>query len=160
MLAMPAYVEEFSIEHLAKEVAFDMRSAPRQMEVWGLVEGKDNEEKVKAWRAERAARREEEGADADVYDEGIYPETLPKKPEYLRLANFAYDIHAPRNIQTFAVDPEIRKLGVDFGVVVLRVLNNWGQEFTCLYRFRVHGQRMGEIPAPWSEPKEEGESLS
>jgi SUN domain-containing protein 1/2 len=29
---------------------------------------------------------------------------------------------------------------MDFGIVVLRVLSNWGQEFTCLYRFRVHGQ--------------------
>jgi Sad1 / UNC-like C-terminal len=29
---------------------------------------------------------------------------------------------------------------------VLRVLNNWGQAFTCLYRFRVHG-RMVDLPA-------------
>ena len=148
MLVAPAYVEEITIDHVAKEVAFDMRSAPRKMEVWGMVEGKDNVERVKEWKAGRAARREL-GEQGQV-DEIGYPTTLPKEPEYIRLANFTYDIHAPNNVQTFPVDPEVRDLRVDFGIVVLRVLDNWGRgEFTCLYRFRVHGQRMGEIPMPY-----------
>ena len=153
-LAHPTLVEEVTIDHIPKEMAFDIRSAPRQMEVWGLVEGKDNVEKLKAWRAERAARKEA-GEDLGTYDDDVvYPKTLPKQPEYIRLTNFSYDIHASHNVQTFAVDPEIKKLGIDFGIVALRVLNNWGHTFTCIYRFRVHGQRMGGVPEPWSEPQE------
>jgi len=40
---------------------------------------------------------------------------------------------------------------MDFGIVVLRVLVNWGMEaYTCLYRFRVHGERLVlmQIPGP------------
>jgi len=164
-LASPIFIEEVTIDHVAKSIAFDMRSAPRQMEVWGLVEGKENIARVRAWKEDIAARKEAErpsgeqsstsynqdGSDGSNY-EVLYPKTLPKYPEYIRLANFTYDIHSLNNVQTYPVMPGIRELGIDFGIVVLRVLNNWGRDdFTCLYRFRVHGQRLAEIPAPFSE---------
>ena len=161
-LTSPIFIEEVTIDHVAKSIAFDMRSAPRQMEVWGLVEGKDNIARVQAWKEDLAARKEarqpthggDDSSDGyrDIYEVVDYPKTLPKHPEYIRLANFTYNIHSPNNVQTFPVMPEIRELGIDFGIVVLRVLNNWGRDdFTCLYRFRVHGQRIGEIPAPFSD---------
>ena len=166
-LASPIFMEEVTIDHVAKSIAFDMRSAPRQMEVWGLVEGKDNIARVRAWKEDLAARKEAEqssgedssatygrdGSDGYLNNYEVdYPKTLPKHPEYIRLANFTYDIHSPNNVQTFPVMAEIRELGIDFGIVVLRVLNNWGRDdFTCLYRFRVHGQRIGDIPTPYSE---------
>ena len=144
-LTSPIFVEEVTIDHVAKSIAFDMRSAPRQMEVWGLVEGKDNIARVRAWKEDLADRD-------NNYEVVDYPKTLPKYPEYIRLANFTYDIHSPNNVQTFPVMPEIQELGIDFGIVVLRVLSNWGRDdFTCVYRFRVHGQRIGEIPAPFSD---------
>ena len=151
-LASPIFIEEVTIDHVAKSIAFDMRSAPRQMEVWGLVEGKDNIARVQAWKEDLAARKEA------IYEDVDYPKTLPRQPEYIRLANFTYNIHSPNNVQTFPVLPEIRELGADFGIVVLRVLNNWGRDdFTCLYRFRVHGQRIGEIPAPYSDEDVQGQ---
>jgi len=86
-----------------------------------------------------------------VVEEEGYPKTLPKSPQYIRIASFRYDIHAPNNVQTFPVLQEVRDLGVDFGVVALRVKNNWGRkEFTCLYRLRVHGQSLEEMPPPYS----------
>jgi SUN domain-containing protein 1/2 len=158
-LAAPTYISDITIDHVAKEVAFDMRSAPREMEVWAMVEGKDNVAKVKAWQKEKAAHKEE--ARKMAKEMGLpfveevntpYPRTLPKSPQYIRIANFTYNIHAPRNIQTFPVDEEIRNLGVDFGIVVLRIKSNWGRDdYTCLYRLRVHGQRMGETPLPYPE---------
>ena len=161
-LASPIFVEEVTIEHVAKSTAFDMRSAPREMEVWGLVEGKDNIARVRAWKEDIATRKEAERGQSSTpsdqdgsegsYNEVAYPKTLPKYPEYIRLTNFTYDIHSPNNVQTFSVLREIRELGVDFGIVVLRTLNNWGRDdFTCLYRFRVHGQPTVEIPAPYSD---------
>jgi len=140
-------------------VAFDMRSAPKDIEVWAMVEGMDNIVKVKAWEIGKAAKREEakkaaEAKGAEFVDEAevAYPPLIPQSPQYLRIASFTYDIHASRNIQTFPIDEEIRQLGVDFGVVLLVIKNNWGQDaYTCLYRFRVHGERMGETPLPSPE---------
>jgi SUN domain-containing protein 1/2 len=171
VLASPIFMEEVTIDHVAKSIAFDMRSAPRRMEVWGLVEGKDNIARVRAWKEDLAARKEarqsklggedssttydKDGSDYEVVD---YPKTLPKYPEYIRLANFTYNIHSPNNVQTFPVMPEIQELGVDFGIVVLRVLSNWGRDdFTCLYRFRVHGQQFGEIPTPYFDEDVDGQ---
>ncbi|TCD69378.1 hypothetical protein EIP91_007934 [Steccherinum ochraceum] len=147
-LSAPALITDITIDHVALDIATDIRSAPRQMEVWGLVEGQDNLEKVMAWWAQKAAAREAAGeAPPDEYAD--YPSTLPRSPSYIRIASFTYDIHAPKHIQTFPVDQEIKTLGVDFGVVVLVVNNNWGKdEYTCVYRMRVHGQRLGGIPIP------------
>lgn len=149
-LAVPISITEVTIDHVPKEVALDMRSAPRDMELWGLVEGADNIVKVKEWTEEKARRKEEARQKGEVVEEE-YPKTLPKWPQYIRVASFRYDIHAPNNVQTFPVLQEVRDLGVDFGVVALRVKNNWGRkEFTCLYRLRVHGQSLEEMPPPYS----------
>jgi SUN domain-containing protein 1/2 len=130
-------VEEITIDHVAREIAWDMRSAPRKMEVWGLVEGTSNFDKVAAWDAART----KEGQEIPVQ-----PRSLPRSVRYVRIAQFEYDIDAPNAVQTFPVDEDVRATGMDFGIVVLRILNNWGQPFTCLYRFRVHG-RMIDPPA-------------
>ncbi|KAL4072775.1 hypothetical protein V8B97DRAFT_1870072 [Scleroderma yunnanense] len=157
-LASPAFISDFTVDHVAKEVAFDVRTAPRDMEVWGLVEGKENLEKVTSWRAERAAQRaekqqhaEESGIpfEADEPAEDIYPPMLPQDEPFIRLASFTYDVTSPSNIQTFPIRQEVRELGVDFGIVVLVIKNNWGKkEYTCLYRFRVHGEQLGGMPQP------------
>lgn len=157
-LAHPAYVEEISIDHVAREVAWDLRSAPREMEVWGLIEGKANFEKVREWKVAKAAERlqkaDEAGistdsADVTVLDEEgeEYPDFLPRDMMFVRIASFEYDVQRDEEIQTFPVDEEVKALGIDFGVVVLSVKSNWGKEFTCLYRMRVHGQRMQDTLA-------------
>ncbi|KAK7033206.1 hypothetical protein R3P38DRAFT_2921344, partial [Favolaschia claudopus] len=150
VLAAPVYIEDITIDHVAAEVAPSTRgSAPREMEVWGLIEGPDNVAKVKAWRADRAERRE---SGEIIEDEPARPKMLPRSVEYVRVASFRYDVRAENNIQTFPVDPELKALGIDFGVVALVVKNNWGNSaFTCLYRFRVHGQQMGASATPYPE---------
>lgn len=161
-LAAPIYATDITIDHVAPEVAMDIRSAPRQMEVWGLVEGEENVARVKEWHEEKAKRRREavekgepispEDQDYDSPDSEEYPTTLPKTTPWIRLASFAYSVHAPNNVQTFPVSKEVKELGVDVGIVVLKIKNNWGQDaFTCLYRFRVHGERVGEMPKPMTE---------
>jgi len=124
-------IEEISIDHVARDIAWDMSSAPREVEVWGLVEGASNFAKVAAWDAARTDAGEEIPTQ---------PRSLPHSARYVRIAQFEYDADVPNAVQTFPVDEEVRKMEMDFGIVVLRVLSNWGQEFTCLYRFRVHGQ--------------------
>ena len=135
LLALPVRIEEITIDHVARDVSWDMRSAPRDMEVWGFVEGAENLAKVAAWEVSRNL------AGLEVPTQ---PRSLPSSAKYLRLAQFEYNIDAPNAVQTFPVDEDIRALGLDFGIVTLRMLSNWGREFTCLYRFRVHGQKLEE----------------
>lgn len=157
-LAAPVYISDVTIDHVAKEVATDMRSAPRQMELWGLVEGQDNVAKLREWKSRRAAAREEIESRGEPVPSNLledeHPRSLPRHPEYVRIASFTYDIHSPEYIQTFPVREEVRELGIDFGVVALLVKSNWGKEFTCLYRVRVHGEPVGEVPLPYPEDED------
>lgn len=155
MLARSIVISEFTIDHAAKEVAFDVRSAPKKMEVWGLVDGADNIHKVAEYHKRREQRYRDqvnaanrEGR-APPRPEDPYPSTLPPDAHYIRLAQFTYNVNAVSHIQTFSVPQEIQDLGVDIGVVVLQVKGNWGQaDWTCLYRFRVHGRDAHQEPFP------------
>lgn len=149
-LAAPVIIDEVTIDHVAKEVALDVGSAPRRCEVWGMVEGEENAKKyqevIEARKKVAGPREIEEGS-----AEEEYPQTLIHDPPFLRIANFTYDIAATKNVQTFIVDEDVKEKKMDFGIVVLRVLDNWGMEaYTCLYRFRVHGERLVlmQIPGP------------
>ena len=91
------------------------------MEVWGLVEGRKNLAKTK-W----LSNRERSGR------------------KYVQIAEFSYNAHSTKNIQTFPMRSNVRTLRINFRVVILVVKNNWGKsEFTSLYRFRIHGESEG-----------------
>nr|XP_055032324.1 SUN domain-containing protein 1 isoform X8 [Misgurnus anguillicaudatus] len=53
------------------------------------------------------------------------------------LGQFTYDDEGDA-LQTFSVTEEVKE---SFQIIELRVLSNWGHpEYTCMYRFRVHGE--------------------
>ncbi|GJE97482.1 hypothetical protein PsYK624_137030 [Phanerochaete sordida] len=145
-LPAPVHVAAVSVDHVAREVApdGDVRSAPRAMEVWARVEGAENLARLARDGAPRAVQKGEGLEMASAEDA---PEARPGAETYVRLAEFMYDIHAPRSVQTFEIPQEMRDLGLETQRVALRIKSNWGQdEFTCLYRFRVHGEQRGPSP--------------
>ncbi|KIJ52553.1 hypothetical protein M422DRAFT_43394 [Sphaerobolus stellatus SS14] len=152
-LARRVFISEVSVEHAPNAIAFDVSSAPRHVEVWGLVEGKDNVVKIDAYQRIVQERREEvvkrakaEGTELPP-DDDAYPASIPRSPHYIRLAQFEYDVEAPKHVQTFKVPQEIQDIGVDFGIVIFLIKDNWGEEqYTCLYRVRVHGTEMDRQP--------------
>ncbi|KAJ7312801.1 hypothetical protein DFH08DRAFT_973318 [Mycena albidolilacea] len=115
VLGSLVYIDAITIDHVAAAVAVGKRiSAPKDMEVWAMVEGQDNVAKLEAWRAEMS-----QGA-----HEPERPKMLPQLPEFIRIAALQYDMYSPNHIQNFPVDTEIRNLGIDFSVVVLIVKSN------------------------------------
>lgn len=67
----------------------------------------------------------------------IYLQGIKSQPEEETfLENFMYDCHGEQS-QTFTLQDPTEEV---YDAVELHVLSNWGQEeYTCLYRFRVHG---------------------
>ncbi|KAH8826818.1 hypothetical protein DL96DRAFT_1215569 [Flagelloscypha sp. PMI_526] len=134
----------FVVEHVRREFALDPErpTAPRDMEVWGLIDGRDNFNKLNNWRQMTAS----DPAFMDL-DPTPPPKGIPRG--YIRLANFTYSLDpgAP-SAQTFDVAEHVRELGLDFGIVIFRILNNWAREedkkrkptWSCLYRVRVFGE--------------------
>ncbi|GAA6049801.1 hypothetical protein JCM3770_002168 [Rhodotorula araucariae] len=148
---------DITLEHISPDVALDgdVSSAPKDFEVWGVVEGDDNVAKVAQYRTEqlvakRAARdaASREKGDAIAAELDLDPATVPPSPSHLLLAVGAYDASAPSPLQTFPVTPAARHLGIPVQVIVVKVLSNHGEQaYTCLYRVRVSGTTEAQLAA-------------
>ncbi|GAA5948882.1 hypothetical protein JCM21900_003459 [Sporobolomyces salmonicolor] len=147
---------DITIEHISPDVALDgdVTSAPKDFEVWGVVEGQEHVEKLALYRqqqldAKRAARTNGASSVEDdlnwLDDE---PASLPPTANHLLLAVGAYDTSAPSPVQTFPVTPMARQLGIPVNIVVVKVLSNHGESaYTCLYRVRVSGTTEAQVAA-------------
>ena len=96
-----------------------------------MVEGAENQAKVAAYQARKAAEVANLPAGSEL-DEPVA--SLPPSPNYILLGSFAYDIDSPNHRQTFAVPEAIKELEVPTGIVVVRIGSNYGADYTCLYR--------------------------
>jgi len=140
---------DVTIENAALDVALDgmAKSAPREFEVWGVVEDPADRRRLAAHRLAKAkARLQAKAEGAEVADE--QPVSLPDSPSHILLAQAAYDPGRANHVQTFPVTAQARELSVPVRVVVLKVLSNHGNDdYTCLYRLRVGGRTVGMIEA-------------
>lgn len=116
-----------TVEHFPKQLLVDVGQAPKNMTLWGVVDGRGNTE---------------------IYEQLVasgLPGYIQRAPPITRdllwapLVSFIYDIDHDDFVQTFPIDHPIVDSGMTFGVVALEVLDNWGSDTTCLYRVRVHG---------------------
>lgn len=119
-----------TIDHIPLEFAADAGQAPREMVLWGAVDSPINEERLRASIPNATLLASINHSSPPVTHDFLYTP----------LASFEYNIHARSHVQTFSLDPYVERSGMDFGVMVLELLSNWGGDTTCLYRVRVHGK--------------------
>lgn len=127
-LVRPSHV---TVDHIPASLACNIHEAPRQVIVWGLIEGAGNTHKDRYNRLLAAV--------SGVAAHNRSRPSLHAGFTFVPLASFEYDIRHHSNVQTFPVYDPVSEGGIEFGIVVLEVLSNWGSDMTCLYRFRVHG---------------------
>ncbi|KAG9121962.1 hypothetical protein FRC07_001856, partial [Ceratobasidium sp. 392] len=138
LLSRSVRVDSVTIDHASKDVAYDLKAAPRKFVVWGLVEGADNLAKLAQYR--KQAETQSIGANPESE---VQAEEAPSQ-DSIKLAEFEYDINESSHIQTFAVPDDVRAAGIDVGVVIFKIRSSWGDpNFTCIYRVRVHGETAG-----------------
>ena len=102
--------------------------APRQVVVWGLVDGVKNMEAYKLSR--------------DAFASALLrhpPFPKPREGLFIPLAEFEFDITAPSMCQASPLSDEARSSGMDFGVIVFEVRSNWGADVTSLCSVHVYG---------------------
>ncbi|PIL33265.1 hypothetical protein GSI_04715 [Ganoderma sinense ZZ0214-1] len=108
-----------------------LHHAPRQVILWGLVDGAVNKALFQSMSRFRAKHR----------SLGDGP---PVSASFLFLpfANFTFDIHTAFPIQTFPIHPDIVVSEMTSGLYILEIRSNWGGNTTGICRVRLHGERI------------------
>ncbi|KAF2838858.1 hypothetical protein M501DRAFT_935013 [Patellaria atrata CBS 101060] len=135
LLPNPVYPEYLTIEHIPKPETLDIKAAPRVVQLWGEVFSAQS-------RADIMAQLE--SSPGWVREDC----TNPPSPNYVCLGVFRYnamfeaadDPPRKKHIQSFKLDVDLASIDVSIKAAVVRVLHNYGQIYTCLYRLRLHGQ--------------------
>jgi hypothetical protein len=126
-LSETVLITDVSVEHIHREVSKNIGSAPRQWSLYALI-------------TDDSARQQ-----IDSINSGLYgsedPVNLPKGYTLLVKGEYNVNNEQGKTIQTVPIPAAIRRLNIPVEQVVFAVSSNWGNnEYTCLYRVRVHGQ--------------------
>jgi len=140
-LAMPIYVSHVTIDHVPKQQAIEISSAPKNIEFWIRVPAERKEELQKAVGKPPGEWFRQ---DSDTQKGQQQPQILGSGSnggEWVRVHEFMYDIHTVGSpVQTFELPVDLTRLNITSHLVAFRIVDNWGHpNFTCLYRVRVHG---------------------
>ncbi|KAI0746383.1 hypothetical protein C8Q80DRAFT_1105111 [Daedaleopsis nitida] len=125
------YPTHITIDHVPHDVAADVRRAPRDLIVWGVMEGTGNQKRyTNALASFLSSPLNSSLGDGPPITGG---------GTFLPLAAFEYSIHSDTHIQTFPIDPAVVMSRIYFGIFVIEIKSNWGAPSTRLYRVRIHG---------------------
>ncbi|RIA94171.1 UNC-like C-terminal-domain-containing protein [Glomus cerebriforme] len=187
LLNRRVHVTSVTYDHVSKDIAVEIQSAPKDFEVWGIIDdgvgGKDNHDDDEEYDIDNSMRnymdtnedydRMESTEDScgvrvdGQYEPGKGNNQLPdsdhssddelshlkrqfdnltygelrlgSSPLHLYLGKFTYDMHG-LPVQTFDIPKHITAHNKPIRAIIMKVKSNWGKpEYTCLYRFRVHG---------------------
>lgn len=136
LIQREVYPEKITIEHAPAEAVYDIRSAPRTMELWVSIKNETVRDQVyNASQEIFAARGAQEYPPASTRKDGISLDA-----SYVRIGRWLYDPRLSNHVQTFPLQVLLEDFGVGVQRLVVRSLTNWGEEYTCLYRVRLHGE--------------------
>lgn len=143
LLSRRVVVSDITIEHAAKELSPDIKTAPKQIEVVCVTVMTGLTTSGVWWKATQTRPRLKSIFDR-IHKNRMSmrvrspltgrASSLAGSSDQLLLASVLYDPHAVDPTQTFPIAPAIVELGVDMGIVVFKVESNWGGDLTCLYR--------------------------
>ena len=134
LLSVPGRITNISVSH-PPQVSV-LPSAPRHIILWGVVDGDANK-----------AIYDEHGdvlqsLRARLLVQGPFARHDNWELIYVPLATFFYNIKGSSAHQVFDVFPEIHELRMDFGIVVVQIVNNWGEAYTGLHHVGIYGERV------------------
>ncbi|KAI6041184.1 hypothetical protein EDC04DRAFT_2566062, partial [Pisolithus marmoratus] len=127
------HVMHVMVDHIPVGLTNTTERAPRKLLLWGMVDGKDNLVKY------HSLCNSATGALCGLLTAHTAPALSHSMP-FIPLARFDYNIHATNHTQLFPILDSVAATGMDFGVVVLEILDNWGGELTCLYWVGIYGE--------------------
>ncbi|KAI9070139.1 hypothetical protein FKP32DRAFT_1558492, partial [Trametes sanguinea] len=140
-LAQPATITSFTVDHVPLPLTPRYHNAPRDGELWGLID-----DPLAAAFARSALTLLPLSEPSSVFpDIGGIRDTPYANSWLVQLGSFTFDVHAGRPYQTYNVSLNtLQQLGTTaFRIVVFVVRRNWGNEdFTCLYRIRIHSEQV------------------
>ncbi|TFK70724.1 hypothetical protein BDN72DRAFT_765971, partial [Pluteus cervinus] len=119
-------ITHLSVDHIPQELVLDRMHAPRDIILWGVIDSPSpplpQHEADPIWDA--MPRR------GPLLNRGLM--VVP-------LVAIQYNITTTEFVQTFNVSHSIFA-NHTFSTVIIEVLNNWGADWTCVYRIRIHGE--------------------
>jgi len=125
---MPSHIV---IQHRPFNSTTSLARAPRQVTVWGLVDGEQNMKtysRIRHTVTSALAR--------------VPPFPLSKQGTFLPLVEVDFDITARSLRQAFPLVDEALSWGIDFGVIVFDIHSNWGADITSLCNVHIYGHRV------------------
>ncbi|KAG2102168.1 hypothetical protein BD769DRAFT_1367587 [Suillus cothurnatus] len=122
-LARDISPQSITIEHVPRHLSLDSRSAPKHLEVWSpVLDGMSDETMTTFDFPDFLAQLGYSPTDA--------------KQRFVFLSEMFYNVLSVDHIQNFPLQQQFSRVPV----IIIVVKSNWGNEnFTCLYRVRVHG---------------------
>jgi SUN domain-containing protein 1/2 len=124
-LARDISPQSITIEHVPRHLSLDSRSAPKHLEVWSpVLDGMSDE--IKGMTT------------VDFLDflAQLGHSPTDAKHHFVFFSEMFYDVLSVDHIQNFPLQQQF----LHVPVIIVVVKSNWGNEnFTCLYRIRVHG---------------------
>ncbi|KAI6002502.1 hypothetical protein EDC04DRAFT_2583700 [Pisolithus marmoratus] len=120
------HVTHVMVDHIPAGLTNATESAPHKLLLWGMVNGKDNLMKYHSLCNSVTITLRE------LLTAHMAPALSCGMP-FIPLVHFDYNIHATNHTQLFPILDSVAATGMDFGIVVLEILDNWGGKLTCLY---------------------------